>query len=500
MTKRGINIQILTGFLLFFGGNHLLHANPIEIESWVTKADRTSLFVKQEKTIPFGNDRGRNIPIIIDENQELQAIDGFGFAMTEGSAYHLHKMSPEVRAKILKELFGTEGNEIGVSYIRLSLGASDLNNFVYSYNDLNEGETDFELKKFDLGHDRDDIIPVMKEVLAINPNIKILASPWSAPKWMKTNNAVKGGALKKECYDVYARYFVKYISEMKKEGIVIEAVTIQNEPLNSNNTPSMTWYFQEHAAFIKDHLGPQFKEAGIKTKIIIFDHNCDRPDYPLAILSNPETAQYIDGSGFHHYGGYISSMSTVHLARPDKNIYFTEQMLIEQPNSPNINIAVSVKRLIIDVMRNWSKNTILWNLAADAKNKPHTDNGGCPMCQGAITIEGNEVTRNIAYYTIAHASKFVVDGSKRIASTQAFDKAVDLMDDEEHRETRRATIIEHSEVLPNVAFKTPEGKIVLIIANDTWAVRNAKIQYNGLFATVNLAPGSVGTYVWNAGK
>jgi len=490
--------KLLTSFFLL--NAICLSAQPgLAIESWITTANRSSLFQKQEQQVAFGENRGRGgggLPIVIDERQEFQTIDGFGFAMTEGSAFHLHKMSKDARTEILKELFATDNNNIGISYIRLSLGASDLNNFVYSYNDLKTGETDFEMKKFSLGHDFDDIIPVMREVLAINPKIKILASPWSGPAWMKTNNDVRGGALKEEAYKAYATYFVKYVQEMQKAGIEIDAVTVQNEPLNSKNTPSMQWYWQQQLAFVRDHLGPRFTEAGLKTKILIFDHNCDRPDFPLAILNDPEAAKYIDGSAFHHYGGYISTMSNVHIARPDKNIYFTEQMLTERPGSQEINIATGVKRLIIDVMRNWSKNVILWNFAADPLNDPHTDNGGCSMCQGAITIDGDAVSRNIGYYTIAHASKFVPDGSVRIASTDAFDPAIDLTTDEEQPEIKRVTVIKHSDVLPNVAFKTPDGKIVLIVANDTWASRGFRIQYKGQIANLNLAPGAVGTYVW----
>jgi glucosylceramidase len=472
-------------------------ATPLpEIESWITTADRTALFQKQPGKITFGKENRRGLPIIVDSRQTYQQIDGFGFALTEGSAFHLHRMSPAARKKILEKLFATDGANMGISYIRLTLGASDLNRFVYSYNDLPEGETDYELKKFSLGHDYDDIIPVMKEILAIAPDIRIMASPWSAPAWMKTNGNVRNGSLKKDCYPVYARYFVKYIQAMHKEGIPVGLVTIQNEPLNSRNTPSMPWYYQEHAAFVKGHLGPAFEAAGIDTKIVIFDHNCDRPDYPLAILSDPETARYVDGSAFHHYGGYLSTMSVVHAARPDKNIYFSEQMLTERPGSSTIPIAGPVKRLIIDVTRNWSKNVILWNLAADPLNDPHTDNGGCSMCQGAVTLDGDSAALNVASYTIAHASRFVRPGSYRIASTHPFDMAVDITQDEEREEVRRATVITHSEVLPNAAFRTPEGKTVLIVANNTWSEGTVKIQYNGQFAYDRLPPGAVGTYVW----
>jgi glucosylceramidase len=472
-------------------------AESPKIEAWITNADRTALFEKQSEPLSFSNrDSRRGTAIIIDDGQPMQTIDGFGFALTGGSAELMMKMSKTSRSKLIHELFETDENNIGVSYIRLSIGSSDLNSFVFSYDDLAEGETDLPLAKFDLFQDYNDVIPVMKEILAINPRIKILGSPWSAPKWMKTNNNVRGGSLKPECYEVYARYLVKYIQSMKKEGITIDAITVQNEPLNSNNTPSMQWLPTEQKDFIKNNLGPEFVKANITTKIILFDHNLDRIDYPLTTLRDPEVAKYVDGTGFHHYGGDFSAMTTLHTAYPDKNLYFTEQMVVEKPGSATIDIAAQVKRLIIGATRNWSKNVILWNLAADPLNDPHTDNGGCPMCQGAVTLDGDQVSRNIAYYTIAHASKFVRPGSVRIASTGKGDKTVTLTDDEERKGAVRVTVIENAEVFPNVVFKTPEGKIVLIVANDSHATNSFRIQYHGQFATLRLNPGAVGTYSW----
>jgi glucosylceramidase len=283
---------------------------------------------------------------------------------------------------------------------------------------------------------------------------------------------------------------------MKKEGIVIDAITIQNEPLNSRNTPSMQWTLNQQTKFLRDDLYPAFTKAGLSTKVILFDHNTDRPDYPLALLSDPVISQFADGTGFHHYGGDMSAMSKVHLARPDKNIYFTEQMITEKPGSATINIAASVKRMIIDTGRNWSKNVILWNLAADPNNDPHTGNGGCSMCQGAITIDKDAVSLNLAYYTIAHASKFVRPGSVRIGSTNRGDQTVSLTEDEERPGLRRMAVIENAQVLPNVAFRNPDGKIVLIVANDTQAVSSFVVQYKGQVADVRLSPGAVGTYVW----
>jgi len=476
-----------------------LFAQPGQIESWVTNPDRTALFEKQLEVVSFSeknNSRGGST-IVIDDSQQMQTIDGFGFALTGGSAELLMKMSSNERTKILKELFAWDDKNIGVSYIRLSIGASDMNSFVFSYDDLQKGEADFELKKFSLAQDYKDVIPVMKEILAINPAIKILGSPWSAPAWMKTNSDVRGGRLKTECYGVYALYFVKYIQAMKNEGIPIDAITIQNEPVNSRNTPSMTWFENEQAEFIKSNLGPAFEKAELKTKIILFDHNGDRPDYPLSLLNDPEVAKYADGSGFHNYVGDIAAaLRLVHIARPDKNLYFTEQMVTERPGNPEINIANPVKNLILRTTQNWSRNVILWNLAADPLNDPHTDNGGCSMCQGAITINGDIVTRNIAFYTVAHASKFVRPGSVRIGSTNRGDKTVGLYEDEQRPGVFRAALIENMEILPNVAFRTPEGKIVLIVVNDTFSANSFRIQWNGKFAGIRLNPGAVGTYVW----
>jgi glucosylceramidase len=146
--------------------------------------------------------------------------------------------------------------------------------------------------------------------------------------------------------------------------------------LDAGHPPSMPMLYTEQNLFIKNHLGPAFVAAGLKTKIIIYDHNLDRPDYPLALLNDPDVAKYVEGSAFHHYGGDINTMASIHLARPDKSIYFTEQMVTESPTATSINIASQVKRLVIGTMRNRSRNLILWNLAADKNNDPHTNNGG----------------------------------------------------------------------------------------------------------------------------
>ncbi len=490
---------LLAGLLITTNLTFAQVADRGQVSSWITTSDRSKLFQKESQTISFHPrpEEQRALPVIIvDPRQEMQSVDGFGFALTGGSAELLMKMSSEARAKTLLHLFSPDGDSAGVSYLRLTIGASDMNAFVYSYDDLAKGKTDPELKNFDLGHDKENVIPVLKEILRINPTIKILASSWSAPAWMKTNDDPRGGALKEEDYPAYAKYLIRYIGEMKKEGVVIDAISIQNEPLNNRNTPSMRWLVDQQRSFLKEDLIPAFTKSGLKTKLVLFDHNLNRPDYPLTLLSEPAISEFADGTGFHNYGGDVSAMGMVHAARPDKNVYFTEQTVTEKPGSPTIDIAATVERLIINTTRNWSKNVILWNMAADPNNEPHTDNGGCSGCQGAITLDKNIVSFNLAYYTVVHASKFVRPGSIRIASTAPGDQAIDLTTDEERPEIKRVDVIEHSKVFPNVAFKTPDGKIVLIVANTSQDAGSFLIQYNGQIAAVTLSSGAVGTYVW----
>lgn len=440
------------------------------VETWLTKADQSVLFKKQQQDLLFKKAGDQSQFIEVNDKESYQSIDGFGFCLTGGSAQLLMRMDAAKRAQLLKELFAWDANNIGISYLRVSIGASDLNDHVFSYDDLPAGQADSTLSKFDLGPDKTEVIPVLKEILTINPKIKILGSPWSAPVWMKTNGDTRGGSLKHDCFDVYARYFVKYIKAMKSNGITIDAITIQNEPLHPGNNPSMFMPADEQALFVKSSLGPEFKKAGVKTKIIIYDHNCDKPEYPISILNDPEAKKYIDGSAFHFYAGTIDALSKVHDAHPDKNLYFTEQWMGSPANFKR-DIASHITNLTIGATRNWSRNVIEWNLAADPQNNPHTDRGGCDRCMGGITIDKDSVTRNPAYYVVAHAAKFVRPGSVRIASNTLSS-------------------------LPNVAFKTPDGKRVLIVINTTDNAQRFNIKYNGQLANITLDAGAVATYVW----
>ncbi len=437
---------------------------------WLTKGDRSVLLQKQDAVASFVKDAANNYPTIqVNPDSSFQSIDGFGYTLTGGSASLINGLPAAEQDKLLNELFGHSENAIGTSYLRISIGASDLSAHVFTYNDLPAGETDEQLTKFSIAEEKKDLIPVLKKIVAINPSIKILGSPWTAPAWMKDNNSFIGGRLKPAYYNAYARYLVKYIQVMKAEGIVIDAITVQNEPLHPGNNPSMYMEATDQANFIKTALGPVFKDSKIKTKIIIYDHNADKPEYPITILDDPEAKKYVDGSAFHLYGGQISALSKVHQAHPDKHLYFTEQW-VGGPGNFAEDLKWHVSTLIVGATRNWSRNVLEWNLAADANYGPHTDKGGCTSCLGAITI-APAVTRNVAYYIIGHASKFVTPGSVRIASNITGN-------------------------LQNVAFKTPDNKTVLIVCNNNNTASNFNVRYKNKTFTTNLDKGAVATFVW----
>src|SRR5580692_193801 len=323
-----------------------------EARLWLTTPDRAALVAVQPTALRFSSEAGQLPVLTVDDAQHFQTMDGFGFALTGGSAQVLMRMGAAQRTDLLKELFTTGGDGIGVSYLRVSIGASDMNERVYSYDDLPTGETDVEMAKFSLGPDRADVIPVLKEILAIRPGIKILGSPWSAPAWMKTNDDVKGGELKPEYYAAFAKYLVKYIEAMRAEGITIDTITVENEPLNPKNTPSMVVFAKEEDTIIAHDLGPAFQKAGIRTKILLYDHNPDVLSYPLSILGDPGANKYVDGTAFHLYGGDAGLLTQVHDAFPQKNLYLTEQSVTEPRLGP-LGIAEAVRRVMIGATRNW---------------------------------------------------------------------------------------------------------------------------------------------------
>ncbi len=458
--------KLCIGVSSFF---NLCYAQKNTATAYITSGDQMQLLQKQ--LLPLSQTQSNTTihPILIDTREKFQTIDGFGFTLTGGSALLIQQMPPKQRNALLQELFGKRANSISISYLRISVGASDLSESVFSYNDLAKGSTDTLMQQFNLSRDTIHLIPLIKQILAINPSIQFMATPWSPPTWMKTNNNSMGGSLIPQYYRAYARYLVKYIQAMKANGISIDALTIQNEPQHGGNNPSMLMTADEQALFIKEHLGPIFFQQKIKTKIVIWDHNCDHPEFPISVLNDTTANRYIDGSAFHLYAGDISALSKVKKAYPNKNIYFTEQWTGSK-GSFDGDLKWHIKNVLLGSLQNHSKIVLEWNLANDIAFGPHTP-GGCTECKGALTISGSTVTRNVAYYIIAHAAKFVPPGSVRIQSNS-------------------------TQNIESVAFLTPEGSTILILLNNGTAKDSLYIGYKKQWANLTLKAGSVATVVF----
>jgi len=432
--KRGIFILGLVLLIVLNGHSQFMQT--------ITSSDGRFLRNKMEAPL-LGQAQLKNIvstdTVYFNDQIQFQQIEGFGYTLTGGSAYLLHQMPFQNRLAILKELFGQGPNDLNVNYLRISIGASDLDATVFSYDDLQEGEVDPDLIKMTIAKDQEFLIPILKEIQSIQPNLKLIASPWSPPVWMKDNGKSKGGHLLSKYYETYAQYFVKYIQLMRAEGLQINAVTIQNEPEHGGNNPSMLMTAVEQNAFIKNHLGPAFKKQGLQTEIVIWDHNADNPNYPIQILNDSVTKSFISASAFHLYLGHESALSKLHQAHPDKKIYFTEQWTGAKGSFAG-DFMWHMEHIVIGTMTNWSSMVLEWNLANDPTYGPHTP-GGCTECLGALTITGSDLKRNVSYYIIGQVAPFIPAGSARIQTKSS------------------------NAQIKSIGFKRPDGKKVLVALN-----------------------------------
>jgi glucosylceramidase len=472
-----MNKIILSGLsiLLLLGSSISIRAQKRgQVTVFQTLYDSTELF-QQKKSITINkNDVSAKTVIEIDLSRKFQKINGFGSSMTGSSAYVFNKyLSPERRKRVYEDLFDSHKG-IGISYMRMNIGASDFSSHNYSYDDLPDGVVnDPDMKYFSIQEDTKDLIPAIQEILAINPRIEIMGSPWSAPAWMKTSGSMIKGKLKPEAQGAFANYFVKYIQEFDKQNIPIKAITIQNEPeFEPDGYPGMRMDAGEQRDFIKNFLGPAFIRQNINTKIVVFDHNWNNPQFPNTILNDPDAKKYVAGSAFHCYAGEVDAQSIVHNAHPDKEIYFTECSGGGWSGSFAENLSWDFRNLIIGNLRNWTTTVLFWNLALDEKSGPV--NGGCMNCRGIVTVKSTgEVVHNIEYYVLAHVSKFVRPGAHRVFSTDT-----------------------KTSGLYNVAFENTDGSKVLIIQNDTKESQTFNVKCNKQVFHYNLPAEAVATLIW----
>ncbi|RAI97685.1 glucosylceramidase [Chitinophaga skermanii] len=427
------------------------------VSIWTTTGSQSQL-LQQQGNVTFAPDAGTNATTItVNDATTYQSIDGFGFTLTQGSAKLISNLSASAQSSLLNELFSPSSG-IGLSVVRVGVGATDLSDYSYTYRD----GASFSLA----GPDQTYTIPILKKILAINPAIKVLATPWTAPTWMKTNGSFVGGTLKAENYESYGQYWLDYMNAMRGQGIEIWGITPQNEPLNPYNEPSMTLTKENQLGLINSYIGPKLRGAGFNCKIICYDHNCDNTEYPIYVANN---SSYVDGSAFHLYGGNISAMTTVKNAT-NKNVYFTEQYT-STTGSFSGDLSWHIQNVVIGSLNNWSKTVLEWNLASDSQGGPHTP-GGSTVSRGAVTIDGSTITRRVGYYIIAHVSKFVQPGAVRIASNSSGN-------------------------IQTTAFKNSDGSKVLLAFNNGGSSVSFKVKWGNQSFTYSLAAGSAATFKWS---
>jgi glucosylceramidase len=444
-------------------------------EVWVTTADRTKLLA-HEPDIPIttGDQQGVTTRVDVDTAITYQEMVGFGAAITDASAWLIQtKLSASQREALLQDLFGRTSG-IGLSFTRLTIGASDFSRTHYSFDDLPAGETDPTLAHFSIEPNRLDVLPVVKRALAINPSLTVMASPWSAPAWMKTTRSLIKGSLRPEAYDAFAEYLRRYIQAYEAERVPIFALTMQNEPhFEPDNYPGMRLTPEQRLDILKNHVGPLFQRSGVQTRILDWDHNWNEPNSPLTVLADSGARRYVSGVAWHCYAGDVSAQTPVHDAYPDKDAYFTECSGGEWAPKWADNLKWYARTLIIGSTRGWAKGVLLWNLALDESHGPHL--GGCGDCRGVVTIASatGAVTRNEEYYALAHASRFVRPGARRIASSTAVDS------------------------LETVAFRNADdGSKVLIVVNTAAANRTFAVRSSGRSFRLTLPAGAVATLRW----
>ncbi|MDQ2583984.1 discoidin domain-containing protein [Saccharothrix yanglingensis] len=465
---------------------------------WVTTPDRAELLAERPR-VAFGTTPSTHPTIVVDPDRTYQAVDGFGASITDSSAAVLHGLAPDVRAKTMRDLFDPV-HGIGVSFLRQPVGSSDFTAEAehYTYDDVPPGRTDFALRHFSIAHDEAVILPLLREAKRLNPRLKVMATPWSPPAWMKTTDSLVGGRLQDDprVYDAYARYLVKFVQAYTAAGVPIDFLSVQNEP--QNRTPDAypgTDMPVAQQLRVVEALGPKLRSASPRTAILGYDHNwathpndaantppgaSPETDYPYRLLSS-RAARWIAGTAYHCYYGDPGAQAALHDAFPDKGIWFTECSGSKGAQDPPAKVfrdtlTWHARNVVLGTTRNWARSAVNWNIALDSTGGPH--NGGCATCTGLVTVQPDgSVTTDAEYYTIGHLSKFVKPGAKRIASTSF------------------GTTGWNGQVM-DVAFRNPDGSTALVVHNENDDPRTFAVEVGERTFEYTLPGGALATFTW----
>ena len=423
-----------------------------------------------------GRPSGENVVTLLPK-QTFQTMDGFGVAITGSTCYNLMRMTEANRETFLRETFSDGGDGFGFSYVRVAIGCSDFSLSEYTCCDT-KGMENFSLTE----EENRFVIPILKKILEINPDLKIMGTPWTPPRWMKTNGNWTSGELKPECYADYAEYFVRWIKAFAEEGINVYSVTPQNEPLNRGNSASCYMPWDQERDFVKV-LGPALRRAGLKTKIFAFDHNYNYDNmesqrgYPTKIYEDPEAAGHLAGAAYHNYGGNKEELTLVHNAAPGKDLVFTETSIGTWNNGRSLEarLVKDMEDVALGTVNRWCTGVIVWNLMLDHERGPHRGPGACATCYGAVDLNTDYtiMQRNSHYYIIAHMSSVVDPGAVRIATAGYT-----------------------AEGLTYSAFRNPDGSYAFVLSNGNGNAVSFDVADGKRHFRAEVPPRSAVSYRW----
>ncbi len=493
---------------------------PVEV--WLSTADQRQLLARQPNVVPAAGGGPAPAEVVVDLGQHYQTMVGFGAALTDSSAWLLYsQLGSRQRQAVLRDFFGPPPG-LNFRLLRLSIGGSDFSLRHYTLDDMPAGQVDPELAHFNLAAAQPAVVPIVRELLAIDPQLRIIASPWSAPAWMKTSANLISGSLLEQYEPTYAAYLARYVDSMRALGIPIFALTVQNEPAFEPQTyPGMLLSAAARARIIGQYLGPMLAGQASPPVILGWDHNWDEPDQPMSVLSDGDAAHYVAGVAWHCYRGSPAAQSRVHRAFPAKDVYLSECSSGDWASIRKDRLLWYARDVLMASMRNWAGGLLYWNLALDQQHGPHA--GGCDACTGLVTIDTPQsavaaamrgaaarldelrvngehgealdaalgvadellqhamtlgepaavVHRNVEYYAFAHFSRFVLPGAVRVKSTSSV-TGVD-----------------------SVAFRNAGGgTAVLVVINSEARQQMLAVTQGTLRFSYALPPYSMATFVW----
>ena len=360
----------------------------------------------------------------------------------------------------------------GYSLCRTHINSCDfsLGNYAYA-----ETPGDVELKHFSIDHDRRQLIPMIKEAVRVaGQPLKLLASPWSPPAWMKTNGQMnQGGKLKQEYRETWARYYARYVKEYEQEGLPIWGLSVQNEPLAVQTWDSCIYTGEEERDFVRDYLGPTLEKAGLldRVRILIWDHNRDLMyERARSVYDDPLAARYVWGTAFHWYmGDHFENVQLTHDAFPDKQLLFTEGCVEGGPHIDAWEIGERYARSVLQDLNHWTVGWLDWNMLLDQRGGPNHAGNYCSAPLMADTDKGKLYYQN-SYYYLGHVTRFVRPGAQRIISAPSLDE------------------------LETTAFLNVDGRIAVVVLNRTEKSFNFALKYKGLAALAESPAHSISTF------